>query len=81
MGLLGSMLLLPVAPVRGIVWVAEVVADEAEREMAATADPARRLEELAAKTANGEITPDEAARLEEELIEQILASEGPAKGP
>jgi hypothetical protein len=34
MGLMSSLLLLPLAPVRGVVWVAEVVADEADRQMA-----------------------------------------------
>jgi hypothetical protein len=74
-GVIGNLLLLPLAPVRGLAWVTEVITEEAEREIAANADPARRLEELGAKTATGEITPEEAARLEEELIEQLLADE------
>ena len=81
MGLIGNVLLLPLAPVRGVTWVAGVVADEAEREMAARADPARRLEELAARQANGEISPDEAARLEAELIDQLLAGGGSPTRP
>jgi hypothetical protein len=80
-GLIGNVLLLPLAPVRGVTWVAGIITDEAQREMAARTDPARRLEELAALQANGEISPDEAARLEEELIDQILAGDGATTGP
>jgi hypothetical protein len=80
-GLIGSVLLLPLAPAKGLAWVVGVVNDEAQRELANRNDPGRRLEELAAMTANGEISPEEAARLEEELIDQILANDGPAAGP
>jgi polyhydroxyalkanoate synthesis regulator phasin len=77
-GILTNVLLLPLAPVRGLEWVVDVLMDEAEREMAAKTDPARRLEDLAAMTANGEISPEEAARLEDELITQILSGEAAA---
>jgi polyhydroxyalkanoate synthesis regulator phasin len=77
-GILTNVLLLPLAPVRGLEWVVDVLMDEAEREMAEKTDPARRLEDLAAMTANGEISPEEAARLEDELITQILSGEAAA---
>jgi hypothetical protein len=74
MGLIGNLLLLPLAPVRGVVWVAELVADEADRQMAEQASPARALEQLAAATANGEISPSEAEAMEAEIIERMLAA-------
>jgi hypothetical protein len=77
---IGNVLLLPLAPVRGVAWVAGLVADEAEREMAESASPARALEELAAATANGEISPAEAEALEAEIIERMLAAHHPAQG-
>jgi Gas vesicle protein G len=43
MGLLTALVTLPLAPVRGVVWVAEQVADEAERQLH---DPARLRREL-----------------------------------
>ena len=76
MGLISNVLLLPIAPVRGVRWVAEVVTDEAERQMAESASPARRLEELSAAVANGEIGPEDAEQLEGQLIEQMLSAEG-----
>jgi hypothetical protein len=80
-GLISNVLLLPLAPVRGVAWIAEVLADEADREMAASASPARALEELAAATANGEIGEVEAEALEAEIIERALAEHAFAEGP
>jgi hypothetical protein len=81
MGLIGNVLLLPLAPVRGVTWVAGVIAEEADRQMAASASPARALEDLAAATANGEISPEEAEALEAQIIERMLAAHDPAEGP
>jgi hypothetical protein len=81
MGLISNVLLLPLAPVRGVAWIAEVLTDEAEREMAAAASPARALEELAAATANGEISLAEAEAAEAEIIERALAERDSAEGP
>jgi hypothetical protein len=77
---IGTVLLLPLAPVRGVTWVAALVAEEAERQMAESASPARALEELAAATANGEISPAEAEALEAEIIERMLAAHDPSEG-
>jgi hypothetical protein len=78
--MIANVLLLPLAPVRGVTWVIGLVADEAEREMAESASPARALEELAAATANGEISPAEAAAREAEIIERMLAAHDPTQG-
>jgi Gas vesicle protein G len=75
-GLIGNIVLLPLAPVRGVGWVAQVLADEAEREMAAEASPTRALEDLAAAVANGEMTPEEAEAAEAEIVERMLAGHG-----
>jgi hypothetical protein len=77
---ISNVLLLPLAPVRGIGWVVGVVADEAERQMAESASPARALEELAAATANGEISPAEAEAREAEIIQRMLASRDAGEG-
>jgi hypothetical protein len=74
MGLLLNVLLLPLAPVRGVAWVAGVIRDEADREAAASSSPTRALEDLAAAAATGEISPQEAEALEAEIIERMLAT-------
>jgi hypothetical protein len=81
MGVMSSVLLLPLAPVRGVNWIAELLYDEADRELAATQSPARSLDELAAALAAGEITPEEAERLETEIVERMLGGDGAGAGP
>jgi Gas vesicle protein G len=72
MGIFKGLLLLPLAPVSGLRWVTKVLADEAERELAQRESPERRLAELDARRATGEISDEEAAALEAELIEQMV---------
>jgi gas vesicle protein GvpG len=72
MGLFKGLLLLPLAPVSGLRWVTGVLADEAERELAQRESPERKLAELDARRATGEISDEEAAALETELIERMV---------
>jgi hypothetical protein len=81
MGLVTGLLLLPLAPVRGVGWVANVLAEEAERELEARESPERALANLQAKRANGEISEEEADALEAELLERMIARHGLAGGP
>jgi hypothetical protein len=76
-----TVLLLPLAPVKGVGWVAGVIAEEADRQMAASASPSRALEEVAAAAANGEISPEQAERREAEIIQRMLAAHDPAEKP
>jgi hypothetical protein len=80
MGLLTGILTLPLAPVRGVAWVTEVLAEEADRELAATHSVERGLADLETARATGEITPEEADAIEAELIERMLAERGPGGG-
>jgi hypothetical protein len=74
-GLITSVVLLPLAPVRGVGWLAQLLSDEAERELTAEASPARALEDLAAAVASGEISPEQAEALEAEIVERMLAEQ------
>jgi hypothetical protein len=80
MGLLKAVVLLPLAPVSGVRWLAQVLADEAAREWADQYSPERALAELAAKRANGEISEEEAEALEDQLIEEMLSRHAPTRG-
>jgi hypothetical protein len=75
-GLITGILTLPLAPVRGLTWVSELVAEEAQRELAEAASPQRALADLEAARAAGELGDEEFAELETELIEMILRHEG-----
>ena len=76
MGLITGLLTLPLAPVRGVAWVAELLAEEAQRQLAEQESPQRALAELEAAYAAGEISDEDFAAAESELIEMILTAEG-----
>ena len=77
MGLISGILTWPVAPVRGVAWLAEQVLDEAERQWADPAAVERALADVDARRAAGEIDDAEAAELEEELVARLI---GPDPG-
>jgi hypothetical protein len=79
-GILTGLLTLPLAPVRGVVWVAEIVAEEAERELAAAASPERGLAELEAAYLAGEMSGEELAARQAELIDLRIASRAEREG-
>jgi Gas vesicle protein G len=73
-GLISGLLLLPLAPVRGVAAIGEVIAEEADRQMAAERDPSKALAELDVARTAGELSDEEADAIEARLIEEILAS-------
>ena len=75
MGLLTGLLTLPLAPVRGTVWVAEQLAAEAERELQRQRSPRRRLLVAERQLELGVISLEEYEAIEEEALDQIEAEE------
>jgi hypothetical protein len=80
MGLFRAVVALPLAPVTGVRWVADVLAGEAQRELEERQSPQRALAELDAKRANGEISDEDAEALEAQLLEQMLSGHGLSGG-
>ena len=79
MGLFSGVLTLPLAPVRGVVWIAEQVHEQVRRQ---TEDPRvlrQRLEEVETALARGEISEEEGRRQQEELVRRLMES-GPPMG-
>jgi hypothetical protein len=73
-GLFTGLLTLPLLPVRGVAWIAEVVAEEAALEQEMLASPERALADLEAARAAGEITEEEFAAREGALLDAIFAA-------
>lgn len=69
MGLLGEILLLPLAPVRGVVWVTGQVVDAAEQEQIAQLQ--RELVALEKELMDGGITEEEFDRREDEILDLL----------
>lgn len=84
MGLIAGLLTLPLAPVRGTIWVAEQVQEEAERQYYDPARIRRELEQVDELRQTGEITDEDAEQLEDALVERLMESRRrtrPPKGP
>jgi hypothetical protein len=72
MGLLGSLLSLPLAPVRGTIWVAEQVRREAERVYYDPGSIRKQLEDVAQAREDGVLDGAEADALEEQLVARLV---------
>jgi Gas vesicle protein G len=75
-GLITGLLTLPLAPVRGVAWVAEQVALEAEREADDATRARRELAQLEMELELGRIDEREYERREEGLLERIERAHG-----
>jgi hypothetical protein len=73
MGLFTGLLLLPLAPLRGTIWLAEQLAAIAEDELNDEHAVRRLLVEAELALERGELTPAEHERIEDELLERLDA--------
>jgi Flp pilus assembly protein CpaB len=73
MGLFTGLLTLPLAPIRGTIWVAEQVAAEAERQL--RGEPRRRLIVAERQLELGLLTTEEYELIEEEALAQLEEQE------
>ena len=72
MGLFSGLLLLPLAPVRGAIWLSEQLLEQASRELSDPALIYRQLAEVEEARAAGEITAEESAAAEEVLVARLM---------
>jgi hypothetical protein len=77
-GLISGLLLLPLAPVRGTVWVAERLLEQAEAEYYDEGAIQAQLMEIEAAREAGTIAEDAAVQGEDELVARLI--EGRARG-
>ncbi len=75
MGLLTGLVTLPLAPVRGVAWVVEQVADEADRQLYDEGRIRREMFELELDYEDGKIDQQERERREEELLQRLAISQ------
>jgi hypothetical protein len=71
MGLLTGLLTLPLAPVRGTVWIAEQLMAQAERELGDEPTLRRRLAEAEREFEAGTINVEEYEAIEDQLLERL----------
>ena len=75
MGLFTGLVTLPLAPVRGVVWVAEQMMEEMERELYDEDSIRRELLQLELDFDDGLIDEDERRATEEALLERMAISQ------
>ena len=71
MGLFKELALLPLAPVRGTAWIAEQLAEEAERQLYDENRIKRELLQLELDEEEGQISEVERREKEQELLERL----------
>jgi hypothetical protein len=75
-GLVTGLLGLPLAPVRGVIWLAEQVLEQAEEQFY---DPARiraQLELVDEARRSGELSEEECVEIENELLQRLMYRRG-----
>ena len=76
MGLLTGLLTLPLAPVRGTIWLAELIMAEAENQEYDESALTARLLELEELRETGEFSDEELEEAENALVERLIALRG-----
>jgi hypothetical protein len=76
MGLITGLLTLPLAPVRGTVWVAERILEQAESEFYDEGAIRAQLMEIEAAREAGEIDEATATEAEDVLLERLIGRRG-----
>ena len=71
MGFLTGLILLPLAPLRGTIWIAERLAEYAEQELAGETSVRRLLAEAELAFEAGELSEAEYEAIEDELLERL----------
>jgi len=85
MGLISALITLPLAPVKGTVWLAERIEEQAENELYDESSIQSGLLELESMREAGLIDDDELMEAENALVERLIAIRGmegePNHGP
>ena len=80
MGLVTGLLTLPMAPLRGVVWVTERVYEQAQRELDDPGTVRRRLMEVQSARESGALTEEEASAQEAELVRRLWEARRSSSG-
>ena len=81
MGIFSGILMLPLAPVRGVIRLGEVIQGQVEQELRTPANTRRQLEELEEARERGEVSPDEEKQIQEQILETRVKPGAPETPP
>ena len=80
MGFVAGVLMLPLAPLHGMVWLARLLQEIAEKELNDPETLRARLYEAEEAHRRGEISGSELERIEEVVFDQMMATNGHSGG-
>lgn len=83
MGLISAILTLPLAPVKGVLWLGEVIQDQVEQKMHDPATIRKELEEIDEAAAAGRLSEDEKEEAQQAVLDRMIRPGGgttPAAG-
>lgn len=72
MGLVTFVLTLPLAPVRGVVAIGQIIQEQVEQELYSPMATHARLEEIQRQREQGLISEEEEARAEQEVLDRLI---------
>ena len=75
MGLFSALLTLPLSPVKGVVWVADQVAEEADRQLYDENRIRAELLQVELDADEGKLSEEEQQRMEDELFERLAVAQ------
>jgi hypothetical protein len=75
MGIFSALVTLPVAPVRGVAWVAQQVAEEADRQLYDESQIRSELLQLELDHEDGLVGDEERAEMEDALLQRMAVSQ------
>jgi len=80
MGLIGRLLMLPLAPIEGVLWVAHTLQQVADRELNDPDVLRQRLREAEDAHARGQLSDEELERVEDALVQRLFELQSISKG-
>ena len=81
MGIFSGIFGLPLAPMRGVIALGEVIQRQVEQKLHDPATTRRQLEELAEARERGEISAEEERQAQRDILRQRMSSGAPAQQP
>jgi hypothetical protein len=81
MGIFSGIAKLPLAPVRGVIRLGEVIQRQVDQELRNPANTRRQLEELEEARERGEISADEEKQVQEQILETRVKPGTPKTPP
>ncbi|MEU7763687.1 gas vesicle protein GvpG [Nocardia sp. NPDC049190] len=72
MGLLSSIFTLPLAPVRGVIWLGEVIQDQVEQQLRDPATIRREIEAIDEAAAAGRLSEQERKQAQQAVLDRMI---------